>query len=98
MARVSGEVSSRTKRGTMAAAALFGSPTRVADAAGGYRREAGAGMKVGALVSPLVHAVRDLDTRWHRRQWPQVRNIVFDARTAMEYAMMAPVHRRLLAD
>jgi hypothetical protein len=55
-------------------------------------------MKVGELVSPLVHAVRDLDTRWHRLRWPQVRNVVFDARTAMEYGMMAPVHRRLLAD
>src|SRR5438309_9538860 len=55
-------------------------------------------MRVGALVLPVVHAVRDLDTRWQRRQWPHVRNIVFDARTAMEYAMMAPVHRRLLAD
>ena len=55
-------------------------------------------MKVGELVSPLVQAVRDLDTRWHRRRRPQVRNVVFDARTAMEYGMMAPVHRRLLAD
>jgi hypothetical protein len=55
-------------------------------------------MKIGARVSPLVHAVRELDTRWHRRQWPQARSVVFDARTAMEYAMMAPVHRRLLAD
>jgi CDP-glycerol glycerophosphotransferase (TagB/SpsB family) len=55
-------------------------------------------MKVGELASPLVHIVRNLDTRWHRLQWPEVRNVVFDARTAMEYGMMAPVHRRLLAD
>lgn len=55
-------------------------------------------MKAGELVSPLVHAARDLDTRWHRVRWPEVRTVVFDARTAMEYAMMAPVHHRLLAD
>lgn len=55
-------------------------------------------MKVGELVSPLVHAVRELDTRRQRLRWPHVRNVVFDARTAMEYGMMAPVHRRLLAD
>jgi hypothetical protein len=55
-------------------------------------------MNVGGLVSPLVHAARDLDTFWHRVRRPQARSVVFDARTAMEYAMMAPVHRRLLAD
>jgi CDP-glycerol glycerophosphotransferase (TagB/SpsB family) len=50
------------------------------------------------VPSPLVHAVRQVDTRWHRLWWPHVRNVVFDARTAMEYGMMAPVHRRLMAD
>ena len=55
-------------------------------------------MKVAELLSPLVHAARDLDTSWHRLRWPHARNVVFDARTAMEYAMMAPVHRRLSAD
>jgi CDP-Glycerol:Poly(glycerophosphate) glycerophosphotransferase len=55
-------------------------------------------MKVGGLASPLVHAARDLDTFWHRVRRPHARSVVFDARTAMEYAMMAPVHRRLLAD
>lgn len=55
-------------------------------------------MKVRAFVSPLVHAARDLDTRWHRVRRPDVRHVVFDARTSMEYGMMAPVHRRLLAD
>jgi hypothetical protein len=55
-------------------------------------------MKVAELVSPLVHAVRDLDTRRQRLRWPDLRNVVFDARTAMEFGMMAPVHRRLLAD
>jgi hypothetical protein len=55
-------------------------------------------MKVGGLVSRLVHAVRDVDTRWHRLRWPHVRDVVFDARTAMEYGMMAPVHRRLATD
>ena len=55
-------------------------------------------MKVGESLSPLVHAVRHVDTRWHRLRWPEVRQVAFDARTAMEYGMMAPVHRRLLAD
>jgi hypothetical protein len=52
----------------------------------------------GGLVWPLVRAVRDADTRLHRFRAPAVRTIVFDARNAMEYGMMAPVHRRLLAD
>jgi CDP-Glycerol:Poly(glycerophosphate) glycerophosphotransferase len=55
-------------------------------------------MKVREVVSPLVDAVREVDTRWHRSRRPHVRNVVFDARSAMEYGMMAPVHRRLLAD
>jgi CDP-glycerol glycerophosphotransferase (TagB/SpsB family) len=55
-------------------------------------------MKGGRLVSPLVQAVRDADTRWQRLRLPDVRHVVFDARTAMDYGMMAPVHHRLLAD
>ena len=55
-------------------------------------------MTAGELVSPFVRAARDLDTRWHRVRRPHVRNVVFDARTAMDYGMMAPVHRRLLTD
>jgi hypothetical protein len=53
---------------------------------------------VAELVSPLVHAARNVDSRWQRARRPHVRSVVFDARTAMEYGMMAPVHRRLLAD
>jgi hypothetical protein len=52
-------------------------------------------------VSPVkswVDAVRRLDTRWQRYRTPGLRHVVFDARTAMEYAMMAPVHRRLVDD
>jgi len=30
--------------------------------------------------------------------WPEARAVVFDARSAMEYGMMAPVHRRLSTD
>jgi hypothetical protein len=54
-------------------------------------------MKVAA-VSPLVRAARELDTRWQRTWQPRMRDVLFDARTSMEYGMMAPVHRRLLAD
>jgi len=55
-------------------------------------------MKVAELVSPLARVVRSVDARWHRAWLPHVRDVVFDARTAMDYGMMAPVHRRLLAD
>jgi hypothetical protein len=55
-------------------------------------------MKVGELLSPVVHAARDLDARWQRIRRPDARRVVFDARTSMEYGMMAAVHRRLLAD
>jgi hypothetical protein len=55
-------------------------------------------MKVGELLSPVVQAARDLDTRWQRVRRPDVRRVVLDARTSMEYGMMAPVHRRLLTD
>lgn len=55
-------------------------------------------MNPRTLASPLVRAVRNLDTRWHRARQPHQRTVVFDARTAMEYGMMAPLHRRLLED
>jgi len=55
-------------------------------------------MTLGGIVSPLVRAARRLDTQWHRAVWPEVRRVAFDARSAMEYGMMAPVHRRLLND
>jgi CDP-Glycerol:Poly(glycerophosphate) glycerophosphotransferase len=55
-------------------------------------------MRRGKLIAPLVQAVRSVDTRWRRFQSPHTRHVVFDARTAMEYGMMAPVHRRLLTD
>jgi hypothetical protein len=50
------------------------------------------------MLTPLVKTARDLDTRWDRIRRPGARSVIFDARTAMEYGMMAPVHRRLLAD
>jgi CDP-glycerol glycerophosphotransferase (TagB/SpsB family) len=55
-------------------------------------------MRARQLISPLVQVVRDADARWHRLRRPHARNVVFDARTAMDYGMMAPVHRHLLAD
>jgi CDP-glycerol:poly(glycerophosphate) glycerophosphotransferase len=54
-------------------------------------------MKVAA-VSPVVRSMRELDRRWQRAWRPGVRDVLFDARTSMEYGMMAPVHRRLVAD
>jgi hypothetical protein len=55
-------------------------------------------MTVPTFIEPLARAVRDVDRRWQRRRQPHVRHVAFDARTAMEYAMMAPLHRRLLTD
>ena len=55
-------------------------------------------MKTNGLVRPLVGALRRADAGWQRRLWPRRREVVFDARTAMDYGMMAPVHKRLLGD
>jgi hypothetical protein len=55
-------------------------------------------MTADSLRWPVVRAVRAVDTRWRRFLRPGARHVVFDARTAMEYAMMAPVHRRLTSD
>jgi hypothetical protein len=49
-------------------------------------------------AAPIVDLARRADTWWYRRRHPDERHVVFDARTAMEYAMMAPVHRALAAD
>ena len=45
-----------------------------------------------------LDAMRRLDTRLSRYRDPYTRDILFDARTAMEYAMMSPVHRVLAED
>ena len=50
------------------------------------------------LLNSVAAGARTLDARWQRIRQPAVRTVVFDARTGMEYGMMAPVHRRLLAD
>jgi hypothetical protein len=52
----------------------------------------------GALATAAVELARRADTWWGRRLRPDARHVVFDARTAMEYAMMAPLHRALTAD
>jgi len=55
-------------------------------------------MNVYELALPLARAARDVNRRWQRALRPDVRTVVFDARCAMGYGMMAPVHRRLLTD
>jgi hypothetical protein len=50
------------------------------------------------LASRAVQLARSADTWVSRRLRPGARHVVFDARTAMEYAMMAPLHRALAAD
>ena len=55
-------------------------------------------MSLGTLISPAARAVRHIDKSWQRLRYPDVRHVIFDARTAMEYAMMRPVHLRLMTD
>ena len=55
-------------------------------------------MRPAHMVRPVLRALRDLDARVQRFRRPHVRDVMFDARTPMEYGMMAPVHRRLLSD
>jgi hypothetical protein len=55
-------------------------------------------MNVRTLMLRLARVAQRVDTWWQRLRRPDLRDIVFDARTATEYAVMAPVHRRLLAD
>ena len=55
-------------------------------------------MSVRASMLRLARTVQHVDAWWHRFRRPDLREVVFDARTAMEYAVMAPVHRRLLTD
>jgi len=45
-----------------------------------------------------LERMRDADTRRRRQREPQTRHVVLDAKTAMEYAMMAPLHRAIAAD
>ena len=55
-------------------------------------------MTARELLPSVVSVARGLDTRLDRMRRPARRSVVLDARTAMEYGMMAPVHRRLAAD
>ncbi len=45
-----------------------------------------------------IDAIRELDRRVSRYRDPASRDILLDARTSMEYAMMAPLHEALAAD
>jgi glycosyltransferase involved in cell wall biosynthesis len=45
-----------------------------------------------------VGALREVDRLLSRYDHPDVRDVLFDARTSMEYAMMAPVHEVLAGD
>src|SRR5262249_57749479 len=70
---------------------FFGAPRQ-------ERRGTRSALKLRHVISPLVRGTRAVDHRLRRLTQPGVRDVVFDARTAMEYGMMAPLHRRLLAD
>lgn len=54
---------------------------------------------IGARTARLtLERVRDADTRLRRQRAPDARHVLVDAKTAMEYAMIAPVVRRLASD
>ena len=55
-------------------------------------------MRAAPRLERWVNALRDADTRSQRRRAPDRRHVVLDARTAMEFAMMAPVYHRLTQD
>ncbi len=56
-------------------------------------------MSAPARVSRgAIEALRRLDMKLSRHREPDTRDILLDARTSMEYAMMAPVHDALAAD
>ena len=46
----------------------------------------------------IVHSLRAIDKRWHRRLRPHVRRVLVDCRTAMNYATLAPIIQRLQRD
>jgi len=46
----------------------------------------------------LVHWVRKLDTQWQRMRNPERRRILVNASLAMEFAMIAPIYRRMKND
>jgi CDP-glycerol glycerophosphotransferase (TagB/SpsB family) len=51
-------------------------------------------MSVGALLKLAQKA----DTRLHRWRSPDARSILVDSRTAMNYSIIAPIHRAMLQD
>ncbi len=51
-----------------------------------------------AAARGTIQALRRLDTLVSRYRDPDARDILLDARTSMEYAMMAPVHEALARD
>jgi hypothetical protein len=55
-------------------------------------------MSMAAGARRALEAFRRFDTRLTRSRDPDTRHILLDARTSMEYAMMAAVHQALAAD
>jgi hypothetical protein len=46
----------------------------------------------------LIKSLRELDKQWQRKVWPDKRRVLVNARTAMNYATLAPIVERLQAD
>ena len=55
-------------------------------------------MSVPPAARRVISALRRFDVRLSRYRDPETREILIDARSSMEYAMMAPVHAALAAD
>jgi CDP-glycerol glycerophosphotransferase (TagB/SpsB family) len=49
-------------------------------------------------VRTLLKLAQQADTRLHRWRRPQSRSVLVDSRTAMNYAIIAPIHRSMQAD
>lgn len=49
-------------------------------------------------ISTLIQSARELDKKWQRTRQPESRRILVNARTAMNYATMAPIVERLRRD
>ena len=55
-------------------------------------------MSVASAARSPINALRSFDRLLSRYRAPETRDFLLDARSSMEYAMMAPVHRALAVD
>ena len=49
-------------------------------------------------LGSILTTARQADDWWHRRLYPESRSVLVDSRTAMNYAIVAPIHRAMRDD